>query len=553
MGLGEDGKTYSVELCGGTHVRRTGDIALFRIVGENAVAAGIRRVEAVTGELAYDEARREHDLLESLAQSLKVAPAELPARLEALIEERRRLEREAADLRRKIAVGGSAAGNGFKQVGEIRFAARTLEGVPAKELRGTADAIKQELGSGVVALVSVNEGKAAVVVSVTEDLVGSIDAVELVKRGRGRRRRGRRRRPARLRARRRPRRRPGCGGAGGDRGGAGGLGPLGAVPLARLAPRRPGGMAGGRAPRHRRLAAGPGPAPVARAVRPDAGGCGRDAAAGRGRGAARRAVHGRERGAGRHAVRAPGAPAPADRVAPARSSCWRRIPGYATAVVSPLLIVLAVAGRGRGHRLDRRPSDPGWRRRLRAGRSGGDGASRPRPPIGPGASGGAVAVRAGGTRGGGAAGRGHADARTDQPRLSRLPARPGRGADRAAAGAGPLAARHAGGEPDLRGRLRPSGCRAAGLSGAVPAAGLRHGEPGTLCRGAAGPAARDRRRPGRRLRRASMATCTACSTCRASCSSRCWAGRSTGRPGVATGWCSRAPSTSWAHCARSRC
>ena len=184
MGVGEGGKTYSVELCGGTHVRRTGDIALFRIVSESAVAAGVRRVEAVTGELAYDEARREHDLLESLAQSLKTAPADLPARLEALVEERRRLEREAAELRRKIAVGGGgAAANGFKQVGEIRFAARTLEGVPAKELRGTADAIKQELGSGVVALVSVNDGKAAVVVSVTEDLTGSIDAVELVRRG----------------------------------------------------------------------------------------------------------------------------------------------------------------------------------------------------------------------------------------------------------------------------------------------------------------------------------------------------------------------------------
>ena len=106
MGQGEDGRTYSVELCGGTHVRRTGDIALFRITGESAVAAGIRRIEAVTGELAFDEARREHDLLESLAQSLKVAPADLPARLEALVEERRRLEREAAELRRKIAVGG---------------------------------------------------------------------------------------------------------------------------------------------------------------------------------------------------------------------------------------------------------------------------------------------------------------------------------------------------------------------------------------------------------------------------------------------------------------
>lgn len=185
MGRAEDGKTYSVELCGGTHVARTGDIALFRITSESAVAAGVRRIEALTGELAFEEVRREHELLEGLAQSLKAPPAELPARVEALLEERRRLEREAAELRRKLAIGGGAAGagNGFKQVGSVRFAARALEGVPAKELRGTADAIKKELGSGVVALVSVNEGKAAVVVSVTEDLVGKVDAVDLVRRG----------------------------------------------------------------------------------------------------------------------------------------------------------------------------------------------------------------------------------------------------------------------------------------------------------------------------------------------------------------------------------
>lgn len=184
MGETEDGRTYSVELCGGTHVRRTGDIALFRITSESAVASGIRRIEAVTGELAFEEVRREHELLTSLAQTLKVGPADLPARIEALVEERRRLEREAAELRRKLALGGAAAaGDGFKQIGGIRFAGRTLEGVPAKELRGTADAIKKELGSGVVALVSVNDGKAAVVVSVTEDLVGKVDAVELVRRG----------------------------------------------------------------------------------------------------------------------------------------------------------------------------------------------------------------------------------------------------------------------------------------------------------------------------------------------------------------------------------
>lgn len=183
MGQGEDGSTYSVELCGGTHVRRTGDIALFRIASESAVAAGIRRIEAVTGELAFDEVRREHELLDGLAHSLKVSPAELPTRIEALIEERRRLEREAAELRRRLALGGGPAGEAVKQVGRYRFAARTLEGVPAKELRGTADALRKELGSGVVALVSVNDGKAAVVVSVSEDLAGEVNAVDLVRRG----------------------------------------------------------------------------------------------------------------------------------------------------------------------------------------------------------------------------------------------------------------------------------------------------------------------------------------------------------------------------------
>ncbi|HEX8375227.1 MAG TPA: alanine--tRNA ligase-related protein, partial [Geminicoccaceae bacterium] len=182
---GDGGRPYSVELCGGTHVRRTGDVALFRIVAEGAVASGIRRIEALTGEAAFDEARREHDTLLGLAQSLKVAVPDLPGRLEGLVEERRRLEREVAELRRKLATGeASGSGDGgVRQVGEIRFAGRHLEGVPAKELRGTADAIKQQLGSGVVALVSVNDGKAAVVVSVTDDLAGKVDAVELVRRG----------------------------------------------------------------------------------------------------------------------------------------------------------------------------------------------------------------------------------------------------------------------------------------------------------------------------------------------------------------------------------
>jgi alanyl-tRNA synthetase len=184
MGEAPEGGTYSVELCGGTHVRRTGDIALFRIVSEGAVAAGVRRIEALTGEAAFDEARHEHELVLGLAQTLKAAVPDLPARLEMLVEDRRRLEREVADLRRKLATGATdGAGDGVKQIGQVRFAGRRLEGVPAKELRGTADAIKKQLGSGVVALVSVNEGKASVVVSVTDDLAGRLNAVDLLRKG----------------------------------------------------------------------------------------------------------------------------------------------------------------------------------------------------------------------------------------------------------------------------------------------------------------------------------------------------------------------------------
>ena len=551
MGQGEDGRTYSVELCGGTHVRRTGDIALFRITGESAVAAGIRRVEAVTGELAFDEARREHDLLEGLAQSLKVAPAELPARLEALVEERRRLEREAADLRRKIAVGGGAAGNGFKQVGEIRFAARTLEGVPARELRGTADAIKKELGSGVVALVSVNEGKAAVVVSVTEDLAGSIDAVELVKRGRGRGRRRRRRRPARFRPGRRPRGCPGRGGTGGDRGGARRLGPRCCTPGSNgSAPAWRRGWRPRASPPPRAL--GPGSAPAARAARPHAGGGGRDAATGRGGGAARRAVPGRERGDRRHAVRAAGPPAPAR---PRRRRFVLVAPhsGYATAVISPLLTRCWRWARS----WSPTGSTPAWSR-SRPARSAWPSRWRSRieaaPPIGhlriwwpcrspgPAALAAAAMLAASSPRSPG------------QPRLPRLPARA-----------------RAWRRPPLQQMLAhwPRDVLAASLTGEVgaghPGAGRRvypalfqllaygMASPRPLCRGAAGPAARDRRRPGRRLRAASMPTCTACSTCRPSCSWRCWTGCSTASPWADGGLVLAGAEHDWPHCARCRC
>ncbi len=183
MGVEEDGRPYSVELCGGTHVARTGDIGLVRLTGEAAVAAGIRRVEAVTGEAAFDEMAGGQRLLDELAGLLKVGVPDLPARVSALLEDRRRLERELAETRQRLLTGAGAGAQGVREVGGLKLAARVVEGVPAKELRGTADALKKELGSGVVALVAVNDGKAAVVVSLTPDLVGRLDAVSLVRAG----------------------------------------------------------------------------------------------------------------------------------------------------------------------------------------------------------------------------------------------------------------------------------------------------------------------------------------------------------------------------------
>ncbi len=184
MGREEDGRPYSVELCGGTHVARTGDIGLVRLTAESAVAAGIRRVEAVTGEAAFEQTAGEHRLLEELAELLRVGIPDLPARVASLLEDRRKLERELAETRRKLLTGAAAGpSDGIRLVGDLKLAARVVEGIPPKELRGTADALKKELGSGVVALVGVNEGKAAVVVSLTPDLVGKLDAVRLVRAG----------------------------------------------------------------------------------------------------------------------------------------------------------------------------------------------------------------------------------------------------------------------------------------------------------------------------------------------------------------------------------
>ncbi len=184
MAEGRDDKTFSTELCGGTHVARLGDIALFKIVSEGAVSAGIRRIEALTGEGALAHVRAGETVLKRAAAALKTTPAEVPERIAALVDERKRLERELAEARRKLATGGPAQEDQpVELAGGVRLMARCLDGVEAKDLRGLADAAKARIGSGVVALVTVNGGKAALVVGVTDDLVGRLDAVELIRVG----------------------------------------------------------------------------------------------------------------------------------------------------------------------------------------------------------------------------------------------------------------------------------------------------------------------------------------------------------------------------------
>ncbi len=181
---GVDSDPYSVELCGGTHVARTGDIGAFRIIGETATAAGVRRIEAVAAAAALDHAAAQEEILARAVAALKISPAELPERIEALLEERRRLERELTEMRRKLATGAdSAAAAPSRTVAGIAYSGRLVEDVPARELRAMADDLKKQIGSGVIALVAVDGGKASLVVGVTEDLTGRFDAVEFVREG----------------------------------------------------------------------------------------------------------------------------------------------------------------------------------------------------------------------------------------------------------------------------------------------------------------------------------------------------------------------------------
>ena len=186
--MGEDPahpKAYSVELCGGTHVRRLGDIGLFTILSESAVAAGVRRIEALTSEGARRYLAAQAELAREAAAALKTQAADLPARVAALAEERRRLERELTEAKKALALAGPARGgdDGVKTIAGIKAVLRQVDGVAPKDLKGLADEAKQKLGSGVVAFIATADGKASLVAAVTDDLTSRISAVDLVRLG----------------------------------------------------------------------------------------------------------------------------------------------------------------------------------------------------------------------------------------------------------------------------------------------------------------------------------------------------------------------------------
>jgi alanyl-tRNA synthetase len=187
MGEGGNAMGWSVELCGGTHVRRTGDIGLVSIVEEAAVGAGVRRIEALTGTAARKHANALRDVARAVAAELKAPVGEVAARAGALLDERRRLERELSDARKKLAMGGgvrSDGADGVRVVGDVKLLARAVEGIDLKDLRSLADEGKKRLGSGVVAIVGVTEeGKAGLVVGVTADLTAKFSAVDLARTG----------------------------------------------------------------------------------------------------------------------------------------------------------------------------------------------------------------------------------------------------------------------------------------------------------------------------------------------------------------------------------
>lgn len=184
MGRATD-KHYSVELCGGTHVRALGDIGIFRIVSESAVSSGVRRIEALTGEGARQWLVARDERVKAIAALVKTSPDEVEARIASLVEERRALERELAEARKALALGGGAgkAGPAVESIGGVSFQAQVIDGLDPKELRGLLDQAKSALGSGIAVMVATNDGRAAFAAAVTDDLTGRFSAVDLVRAG----------------------------------------------------------------------------------------------------------------------------------------------------------------------------------------------------------------------------------------------------------------------------------------------------------------------------------------------------------------------------------
>jgi alanyl-tRNA synthetase len=180
---------WSVELCGGTHVRRTGDIGIISVLGDSGVAAGVRRIEALTGKGARKAANKQGQAIKAIASELKVPPDDMPARIAALLDERRKLDRDLTDARKKLAMGGGGGGKAeaasdVRQVNGVKFLARAVSGISPKDLPSLVDEGKKQLGSGLVAIVAVSEeGRAGIAVGVTADLTSRFNAVDLVKKG----------------------------------------------------------------------------------------------------------------------------------------------------------------------------------------------------------------------------------------------------------------------------------------------------------------------------------------------------------------------------------
>jgi alanyl-tRNA synthetase len=180
---------WSVELCGGTHVSRTGDIGIISVIAESGVSAGVRRIEALTATAARHNANNLVRIAKSAAAELRTPVDELPARLGTLIDERKRLERDLSEAKKKLAMGGGhseagAGADGVRKIGDVKLMARAVEGIELKDLRSLADDGKKKLGSGVVAIVGVSaDGKAGIVVGVTNDLVTRFNAIDLARKG----------------------------------------------------------------------------------------------------------------------------------------------------------------------------------------------------------------------------------------------------------------------------------------------------------------------------------------------------------------------------------